>query len=170
MTGLQHNHVSPFNFCPAAVQTLSRLAGVYHGLTGQGCLIAVWMFRRVRNGVIGFGRARGSACGEFLHNLEIPAIPPDRPTTRAAFVTWRTTSTPKAACRIRHNDCNLCSASPVVKPAFHDNLRQILKSRLRHRFHLNGTARAPAFATLRTIPLKTVVPERRSRGGKRGCL
>ncbi|MGA3018744.1 MAG: hypothetical protein ABSF62_16610 [Bryobacteraceae bacterium] len=47
---------------------------------------------------------------------------------------WRTTSTPEAACRIRHNECSLCSASPVVKPAFHDNLLPILRSHLRHRF------------------------------------
>src|ERR1017187_5405668 len=53
-------------------------------------------------------------------------LPPTRPTTRAAFVTWRATSALKAACRIRHNECSLCSASPVVKLAFHDNLRQIL--------------------------------------------
>jgi hypothetical protein len=31
----------------------------------------------------------------------------------------------KAACRIHHNECSLCFASPAAKPAFHANLRQI---------------------------------------------
>jgi hypothetical protein len=69
-------------------------------------------------------------------------LPPTRPTTRAAFVTWRAASALKAACRIRHNECSLCSASPVVKLAFHDNLRQILGSRLHRRFRLSGACRS----------------------------
>jgi hypothetical protein len=52
---------------------------------------------------------------------------------QSAFVPWRATSAPKAACRIRHNECSLCSASPVVKPTFHDNLRQILSLPFSHR-------------------------------------
>jgi hypothetical protein len=37
-------------------------------------------------------------------------------------VAWRATSASKATCRICHNECSLCSASPVVKPAFHDKI------------------------------------------------
>lgn len=66
---------------------------------------------------------------------------------------WRATSAPKAACRIRHKECSLCTASPVVKPAFHDNLRQILRSRLRHRFRRFGSARALTLPALHTIPV-----------------
>lgn len=51
---------------------------------------------------------------------------------------------------------------PVVKPTFHDNLRQILRSCLRRRFHRNGTARALTFPTLHTTLLKTVAAGRKS--------
>lgn len=40
------------------------------------------------------------------------------------------------------NECRLCSASPVVKLTFYDDLCQILGTRLRYRFELNGNARA----------------------------
>ena len=38
------------------------------------------------------------------------------------------TGAPRAACKIGHVECNLCSSSPVVQPAFHDNLGQILST------------------------------------------
>jgi hypothetical protein len=38
-----------------------------------------------------------------------------RPKTSAAIVTWGASSARKAACRIRHNGCNLCSASQSSK-------------------------------------------------------
>lgn len=40
------------------------------------------------------------------------------PTTRAAFARRRAMSVPKAACRIRHNECSLCSATSLLPRAW----------------------------------------------------
>ena len=62
----------------------------------------------------------------------------------------------EAACRICRSECRIRFASPVVKPSFYDNLRQILITRPHHGFHPNGAARAQTFRTLHTTSLKTV--------------
>jgi len=59
-----------------------------------------------------------------------PGCPCVGPTTKGHLVTWRVMS-PKSACKIRQNPRSLCSATPVVKRAFHGNRRQIRRFRER---------------------------------------
>jgi hypothetical protein len=69
-------------------------------------------------------------------------------------------SGPNAACRIRHSECSLCLRPPSRQTCIPRQTSRHPRSRRRHRFHLNGTARAVTFPTLHTAPLKTWPVER----------
>jgi hypothetical protein len=60
--------------------------------------------------------------------IEIEALIPIPGTEFSSFCAAVYTGAPRAACKIGHVECNLCSSSPVVQPAFHDNLGQILST------------------------------------------